>query len=633
MVTKYDKTDPPALLAGAEPASEALEASAPGPLRVAIVGLPNTGKSLLFQRLSRRFANSANYPYTTTEIERGRARLGGREVELIDTPGITGLELCSEDEAPTRELLQGEAPDLLIQCADASNLARSLVLTAQFADLQIPMVLCLTMADEALSRGRVVDVVALADELGIPVHAVCPLDGRGVQGVDGLLRQARAPRPVRYPRWVESRLEALEGEAAQRLQRLVRGTPSGLTPGQSIWHAVLEAHSHWANAIGERVVRSTGLEPRRTAWDALAALALHPLGAWVLLLLVVLGVYLLVAYVGVGLLAGAMDRHVAGPVIAQIGAWTGPGLLHEVLVGQYGLLSLGLFNAVCTVLPILGVYYLVTALLEESGYFPLLSVQLDRLLRLVGLTGRAVLPVTLGFGCNSMATLATRCLPTDRQRFIACFLIALGIPCAVQLGVMVAILSTVPVAVLLGILGVVLALQIAVGSTLAALLPRCERGEFLVELPRLRPPSLGNVLSRTAHRLVEFFREACPLFIASAAVLLVLHFSGLLERIRDLLAPVIVRGLGLPRDAADLLLMTLARREVGAVMLKDMVDAGRLDLRQIFVSLLVMTLFVPCMSNTLILGRVVGWRRTLIIFVSVTLLALGAGTAAHLLWP
>ena len=123
------------------------------------------------------------------------------------------------------------------------------------------------------------------------------------------------------------------------------------------------------------------------------------------------------------------------------------------------------------------------------------------------------------------------------------------------------------------------------------------------------------------------------MFVASAAVLLVLQLSGLLERIRDLLAPVVVHGLGLPRESADILLMTLARREVGAVMMKGMVDTGQLSLRQIFIGLLVMTLFVPCMSNTLILGRVVGWRRTAAIFVMVTVIALGTGMIVHRLWP
>jgi ferrous iron transport protein B len=120
--------------------------------------------------------------------------------------------------------------------------------------------------------------------------------------------------------------------------------------------------------------------------------------------------------------------------------------------------------------------------------------------------------------------------------------------------------------------------------------------------------------------------------IASAGVLLILHFSGFLERIRDAFAPLVVQGMGLPKQAADLLLMTVARREVGAVMMKDMVDTGELSLKQIFVGLLVMTLFVPCMSNTLLLGRAVGWIKTGVIFAGVTAIAIGAGIGVNMIW-
>jgi ferrous iron transport protein B len=622
--------DKPAVLA-ASPAAEAADAR---PLKVALVGVPNTGKSLLYHRLAKKFTLSANYPYTTTNVEQAKVRLGGREVVLIDTPGVTGLELCSEDEALTRKLLRTDPPDVIIQCIDAGNLVRSLILSAQLADLEIPTAICLTMVDDALGRGVMVDSASLSDELGVPVQAACALDGRGIQRLVACVSEARRPRQVEYPDWLRAKLAGLTPVASQahQIQALLDVSHPDLSPGQSIWHSVLEAHRHWATAVAKRVIRTTGLEPQRTIWEDLADVALHPVGAWVFLAMTVVAVYMLVAKLGVGVLANGMDRYIAQPVLDLVGSWTGPGALHDILVGPFGLLSLGLFNAMGTVLPILAVFYLVTGFLEDIGYFPLLSVQFDRLLRFLGLTGRAVLPITLGFGCNTMATMATRFLPTDRQRFIACFLIALGIPCAVQLGVIVAILSTVPVVAILGLLAVVIVLQVIVGSTLAFVLPKSERGEFLVELPPLRRPQWGQIVARTRHRLVEFFLEACPMFLVTSAVMLALHFTGLLERIRDLFAPVVGWGLGMPREFTDVLLMTLARREVGAVMFKETVDAGTLNLEQIFVGLLVMTLFVPCMTNVLLLGRVVGWRRTVVIFVSVTLIAIGVGILANALW-
>ena len=228
--------------------------------------------------------------------------------------------------------------------------------------------------------------------------------------------------------------------------------------------------------------------------------------------------------------------------------------------------------------------------------------------------------------------MTARRLESPRQRFIACFLIALAVPCSVQLGVMVAMLASIPATTMLGLLLVVVFLAALSGSILAKVLPVGETDEFLIELPPFRAPSWRNILAKTRHRLVDFLIEACPLFVLSAGVLLVLHFTGLLEKLRDLMAPVVVWGLGLPRDAADMLLMTLARREVGAVMMKDMVASGVLSHKQIFVGLLVMTLFVPCMSNTMLLWRAVGWVRALIIFVAVLTIAIATGMVFNFAW-
>jgi ferrous iron transport protein B len=228
--------------------------------------------------------------------------------------------------------------------------------------------------------------------------------------------------------------------------------------------------------------------------------------------------------------------------------------------------------------------------------------------------------------------MSIRRLETTKERFIAAFLISLGIPCAAQLGVVMAILAVLPLPAIVGAGLAVLALQVAAGALLGRVIPEKQRSHFLVELPPLRPPHWGSVLWRTYQRIAEFVIEAVPLFLASAATLFILHSVGLLDRLRSLLAPVVVRGLGLPRDYADVLLVTLARREMGAVMLKDMADSHRLNVQQLFVALLVIVLFVPCMTTGMILGRVLGWSRAALVFSAVTAIAIGAGAVVHLLW-
>ena len=606
-----------------------------GPIRIALVGVPNSGKSVLFHRLSGRFSTSANYPHTTVALEEAELDLAGRKALLIDSPGLTGLELASEDEALTRKLLQDGKVDAIVQAVDAGNLKRSLVLTAQLADLEIPLVLCLNMVDEALDRGTVVDPKALSEAIGGPVISACAVDGRGVKKLAASLPQAKVPKQITYPRYIQDRLADLTPVAsrAHRMDRVLAEKDSSRKPGQSAWHMAIEAHRDWADSIAAKASHATGLEPQNSIWRAVERAALHPVGAWLFLLAAIGTVFFAVSELGANIIAGGLDGYIISPFLEWVGSLLGKGLLAEVLIGDFGILSLGVFNALGTVLPILGVFYLIYGFMEDIGYFPLLSVQFDRMLRVVGLNGTAVLPVTLGFGCNAMAVMSARCLKNERERFIAAFLISLGVPCAVQLGVMVAILATVPLAAMAALLLTIGVVQVGVGVALAKFLPQQQQGDFLVELPPLRQPRWRNIFQKTYRRLREFIVEAVPLFVASAGLLLILKFTGVLEWIRDLLAPMVVNGLGLPREFADMLLITLARREIGAVMLKDAVDAGSYDLRQVFVSLLVMTLFVPCLTTSLAVGRMIGWRKSLVIFFAVCGIAMLMGTAANTMWP
>ena len=596
--------------------------------RVAIIGVPNCGKSLIFNRLTGRFSTTANYPYTTVEVEEAELVINGQAVALFDTPGITGLELESEDEAMTRDLLRDRPPDVIIQCADAGNLVRSLILTAQLAELEIPTVLCLNMLDEATGRGLFFDYHALSEHLGVPVVPVCALDGRGIKELAKKIQHARVPRPVRRT-GLDARAPVTG--CAGCSAAILADEPKDQRACRASWRTALKSHHLWAQEIADLVVKQGGLEPRHPFWTGLANAAVHPIGAWALLLLTLAIIYFMVVEVGAKFLCGQTNRAIA-PLVALISSWAGHGFVGDVLVGPFGLLTLGLFNAIGTVLPILATFYLPFCVLEEIGYFPRLTVQFDRLLRVVGLNGKAVLPMTLGFGCSSVACMSIRRLETTKERFIAAFLISLGIPCAAQLGVVMAILAVLPLPAIVGAGLAVLALQVAAGALLGRVIPEKQRSHFLVELPPLRPPHWGSVLWRTYQRIAEFVIEAVPLFLASAATLFILHSVGLLDRLRSLLAPVVVRGLGLPRDYADVLLVTLARREMGAVMLKDMADSHRLNVQQLFVALLVIVLFVPCMTTGMILGRVLGWSRAALVFSAVTAIAIGAGAVVHLLW-
>src|ERR671934_346629 len=170
------------------------------PLRVALVGQPNVGKSVVFGRLTGRYVTVSNYPGTTVAVTKGRALVGAEVCDIIDTPGVNALEgTISEDERITREVVEGRDADVVVQVADARNIRRALMLTSQLAPFGKPVVLALNMIDEALGRGISVDAAALETELQIPVVEMVAVEGRGLSELRDALARAARPNVPAHP--------------------------------------------------------------------------------------------------------------------------------------------------------------------------------------------------------------------------------------------------------------------------------------------------------------------------------------------------------------------------------------------------------------------------------------------------
>jgi len=161
--------------------------------RLLLVGNPNVGKSVIFSYLTGKYVTVSNYPGTTVEVARGKLRYGGRDWEVIDTPGINSLVPQSEDERVTRDLLLTAKPDVIVQVADAKNLRRTLLLTAQLAELRVPLLLVLNLMDEARSRGIELDVAGLSQRFGIPVVPAVAIDGEGLYTLFKTICRAAVP--------------------------------------------------------------------------------------------------------------------------------------------------------------------------------------------------------------------------------------------------------------------------------------------------------------------------------------------------------------------------------------------------------------------------------------------------------
>jgi len=367
---------------------------------------------------------------------------------------------------------------------------------------------------------------------------------------------------------------------------------------------------------------------------------LHGMGRWTrqpltgipILLMILVLVYEVVGRTGAQALVGVLEEILFGAyLVPWLQSLLPPGFFHDLLVGPYGLISMGLTYAIAIILPIVGTFFLAFGVLEDSGYLPRLAILSDRLLRVMGLNGKAILPMVLGLGCDTMATMTTRILNTPRERLIATLLLALGVPCSAQLGVILGIAAAYSPAVMLTVFGVVASQLVLVGH-LASRVLSGERSDFIFELPPLRVPLVRNILLKTWLRLRWFLAEVVPLFLGATLALFLLdrvRFGARtgIEAIEEGVRPLVVGWLHLPAAAARVFLMGFLRRDYGAAGLFDLAQQGALTTTQIIVSLVVITLFVPCLANFLVIVREQGWRRALAIVGFILPFAFAVGGA------
>ncbi len=678
--------------------------------RIALVGNPNVGKSVIFGGLTGAYATVSNYPGTTVEVTRAAAR-ADLSIEVIDTPGVNSLTPNSEDERVTRDILL-DGVDGVVQVADAKNLVRALVVSLQLAEASVPFVLVLNMMDEAADRGLAIDASALSAALGVPVVPTVAVTGQGVKAVGEALGAAavshyRARYPVAVelallrierllsgflvgPRWLA--LMCLAGDDTLRpwLQRhLASADLASIEDAHRETQGRLHGHVRYqlnrarlraAEQLSRRVTRvrsdaaavpaaiaaretavgvaalvasvllfagdlglipaMTGVWPRLGAWLCVGAggVAAYQsaemraaIGRWASQRatgIAVLGVVLYVVYRFVGvfaagtavaffeqtvfgryinpLLTGMIDLAVAAGPAAGVGAQA-TRLLRDLLVGPYGLVSVALTYAFAIILPIVSAFFLCFSVLEDSGYLPRLAVIVNRVFRGMGLNGKAVLPMVLGLGCDTMATLTARIMETRKERVLVTLLLALGVPCSAQLGVILGLFGALPMWAPLVWGAVVLGVLFAVGFLAARLLPG-ERSDLILEMPPIRRPQVGNIVVKTVGRLEWYLKEAVPIFVLGTLVLFALDAAGVLSRIVRASEPAVVGLLSLPPQAAEAFLVGFFRRDYGSAGIYALFGRGLLTPVQAVVALVTITLFVPCVANFFVIVKEHGWR-------------------------
>lgn len=369
------------------------------------------------------------------------------------------------------------------------------------------------------------------------------------------------------------------------------------------------------NELLQGVIEPTGAA-RRSFAESLSRLTMHPItGTIILLLVLYLGLYKFVGQFGAGTLVDFLEntifeQHINPFVTKVVESVISRPVLRDLFVGEYGVLTLGLRYAMAIILPIVAVFFLVFSVIEDSGYLPRLAMLIDRLFKKIGLSGRAVIPMVLGLGCDTMATMVTRTLPTKRERFIATLLLALAVPCSAQLGVIMALLHDRRAALAIWA-GVIVGVFLLVGYLGSKVLPG-SRPIFYMEIPPLRFPKLSNVFVKTYTRVVWYLKEIVPIFIVASVLIWIGQVTGLFDAcIRLLKYPVGL--LGLPPDAAGVFLLGFFRRDYGAAGLYDLNKSGLLTGVQVVVACVALTLFLPCIAQFLMNVKERGLRMGLLI--------------------
>ncbi len=592
--------------------------------KLLLVGQPNVGKSLLFTRLTNRYATVSNYPGTTVEITSALAEFDGELREVIDTPGTNTLAPQSHEEHVTRDLIIDLDDADVVQVGDIGNLRRTLLLSLQLAEHEARFTLCLNMSDEP--HGQSVDIAALSDFLGVPVVATSALRRWNIEKLKRhAVRPARPRLHVIYPDAVEQAITALRRDGASRADALAAicgGNEEFITLAGEISAARLRL-------VDEIIAKVSGTEQVVRGRDTLGTLCMHRLWGWPILALVLYAAWLFVGKFGAGTMVDFFeDRLFAG----YINPWATRAIdfllpfrfIHDLLVGQYGVITMALTYAIAIILPVVVTFFTLFGILEDSGYLPRLAVMLHRTFRRMGLNGKAVLPMVLGLGCDTMATLTTRILETTKERVIVTILLALGVPCSAQLGVIMAMLGRLSLAATAIWLGVTVMTIFLVGY-LASKVVSGDRGDFIIEIPPMRVPRLSNIAIKVLARTEWYLKEAVPLFIAGTLLLYVLDATHLLTIIQRGLAPLVVSGLGLPAEAANAFVIGFLRRDYGAAGLYAMQRGGALTANQTVIALTVITLFIPCVANFLVMMRERGTRAALLIAAFIVTYAFGIG--------
>jgi len=631
--------------------------------KVVLVGNPNVGKSCIFNYLSGMYVDVSNFPGTTISINKSFYK----DKEIFDTPGIYGVSSFNDEERVAKEIILSS--DIVLNVVNALHLERDLFLTLQLIDMGKRVSVLLNFSDELKKRKIKINTKLLSELLGVEVIETSAISKYGFDKIDYAIQNARVGnQQLELYALLQQLMEKsipqaealliLEGDEETAAKYNVKGDNSDSR------EKIYISRRNRVNDIVDQVEHED--TKKGEIFNLIGRMSLNPKTGIPILFFMLILVYFFVGdfvsqrvvnftentlgkrifeYNLKSLIADYSQCKITvdllndeGKVIDTKNFYFPDGMKKNInlrnefkslstnesteinfhfynpilrlLFGEFGVITMTTTYLLFLLFPLVVSFYFVMALLEDSGYLPRLATMLDRSFNRIGLNGKAVIPIILGFGCITMANITTRLLGSEREKSIVTAILQFVIPCSAQLAVITVLLSGAGITPLLIYVSVIGSVLIILSTILNKLLPG-ESSPLLIDLPIMRIPKLNNILKKTFYRSVGFMKEAGFWFFVGALGVGLMEITGLLFVWQDLLAPVTTYWLKLPKEAANAFVMGMVRRDFGAAGLFDL----RLTTMQITVAIITITLFVPCIASFVVMLKERGLKEGLSIWI------------------
>ena len=617
------------------------------------------GKSIIFSKLTGVGVISANYPGTTVEYSEGKARFMDRTVTVIDLPGTYSIAGNTEDERVATDLINERRPDTIIAVLDATRLERNLVFLFELIESGHNVVVSLNMYD-LLRKSRIdIDIARLERILMMPVIPTVATKGEGIDSL--LYTSVQLRRKSRFKVRYDSHIEHMITQLSAMLKeedwtiplravavRLLAGDQKVVEKASAEVAAASakmreEFRRHHGEDIIVHIQRDRFGEAGRIAKEVvgkaatakdregiISDLTLRPVTGIPILVGVLALVFITLVFAG-----GAIEKFLVGeyqdaakPFFDDLRSSMSNDIGRGIVDGIY----LSIEAMLALVIPYIMVFYIMLSVLEDTGYLVRVVSLLDGVMHRLGLHGRAVIPMVVGFGCNVPAILATRAMGSRRERLILATLITIAVPCSAQTAIIIGTVGNHAGALwALAIYLVLGALLLVLGFAMHRTIKFEPTGLF-VEIPDLRMPSAKQTAIKTYIRIKEFLTIAFPLLLGGSIVLEVLMAMGALQKIVDPAEPFMTVVLGLPAVAVVALVFGILRKEMALQMLMVLFGTSELatvlSSEQMFVFALVMAVFMPCIAALAVLVKEFGLRSTVVVTLASISLALVLGAIA-----